>query len=41
MKLSLFSIIGGTFYQFSDVPITEKTLRQSLRGATREEAENK
>lgn len=28
MKLSLFSIIGGTFYQFNDVPITEKTLRQ-------------
>jgi len=28
MKLSLFSIIGGTFYQFSDVPITEETLRQ-------------
>jgi hypothetical protein len=23
MKLSLFSIIGGTFYQFSDVPITK------------------
>jgi len=28
MKLSLFSIIGGTFYKFSDVPITEKTLRE-------------
>lgn len=28
MKLSLFSVIGGTFYQFNDVPITEETLRQ-------------
>ncbi|WP_339060072.1 hypothetical protein [Tepidibacillus marianensis] len=28
MKLSLFSIIGGTFYKFSNVPITEETLKQ-------------
>jgi len=28
MKLSLFSTVGGTFYQFSGVPITEETLRQ-------------
>jgi len=28
MKLSLFSIIGGTFYKFSDVPITDETLKQ-------------
>jgi|GEM_PF-6641810 hypothetical protein len=28
MKLSLFSIIGGTFYKFSDVPITDETLRR-------------
>lgn len=27
-KLSLFSIIGGTFHQFNDVPITKETLRQ-------------
>lgn len=27
-KLSLFSIIGGTFHHFNDVPITEETLRQ-------------
>lgn len=26
MKLSLFSIIGGTFYKFNDVPITTETL---------------
>lgn len=28
MKLSLFSIIGGTFYKFSGVPITDETLRR-------------
>lgn len=28
MKLSLFSIIGGTFYKFSDVPITDETLKR-------------
>lgn len=28
MKLSLFSIIGGTFNKFSGVPITDETLRR-------------